>query len=192
MPTYCFIKDVYPSWSGGQQIQNQIKSDNNQDGKAVEKQNQDRVNKYSGGNCPNCNHHIPTLNNGSNCVQQNTKFQNQNYETALRPLPRWVPQHRELQPWDPYSTRTFRENKTQAQQSCNLPQRRVEGFGNVAQHREHLYYDHHPYRVERFGNSLDMETAQGLVNLVFYLLILLFIIQFIELVFKMARGTQPQ
>lgn len=177
MPTYCFIKDVYPSWQTqiSQQIQHsqhQLQGSTEQhnaivsDDKNVSSHNQTRVNQYQ--SCPNCHHRLDytTLKNGNTCVQQNNTFQQKNYETALRPLPRWVPQNDQLQPWDPYSTRTF------------MYPRKIEHFGD---------YRHHPYPVEYFS-SLNTNTAQGLIHLVFYLLILLFIVQFIELLYNLARN----
>lgn len=66
MPTYCTLNDAYGSdWN-----------------KKSEKKVESKVEPPKDPICPNCN----------SCLSQNNKFQQQVVNTAIRPLPRWVPQ----------------------------------------------------------------------------------------------------
>jgi len=161
MPTYCTLSDAYgPSW-GAEPNQNKSKS--------VEIANKKREDQYNKrveqaqtaprGETINMQQGVDSnCPNCNHCLRQNNQFQQKVVEQAIHPLPRWVPQYNNVQSFDPFN-RYFAPNK--------------ENFGN--------YDPYNPRRVENFGN-LSSENANNLIQMVLYLLIMLFVIQLLELV----------
>jgi hypothetical protein len=154
MPTYCTLADAYgPEWGNRS-------GSNPEDKKKIAEANKKREEKYTKAQtapkgevidvkkgdfpaCPNCQH----------CLNQNNQFQQNVVDTAIRPLPRWVPQTQNLQAWDPF-TRYF------------APQT-----------------EHFTQQSGQSGQSLHSnQNTQNLLQLVLYLLIILFAIQLVELI----------
>ena len=104
--------------------------------------------------CPHCN----------NCLSMNNQFQQKVVDTAIRPLPRWIPQSPNLQPFDPFTRYVNYNNGS-------------EHFGNVSFNG-----------IEHFGNKLTVNNAEKLMQLVLYLLIALFILQLFELISKLGEN----
>ena len=187
MPTYCSLSDAYGSnWGNPDNKKNTDTKNANE--KRVQEYNDPRSSMaYSHGQtmnsmsaikkaqkapegnpiediCPHCNQ----------CLHMNNKFQQKVVDTAIRPLPRWVPQSPNLQPFDPF-TRYFPSGS--------------EHFGNVNfggyQRRDAVGYPS-SQRRENFGAKLSTNNAEKLMQLVLYLLIALFILQLFELISKLG------
>ena len=202
MPTYCTLEDAYgPEWGKSKNLKPTTPSSQAEQKRVIQyqgpMQNSNETIKQAGKAprgqeiqlnsakaqesglttlsptlsqvCPNCNH----------CLSQNNAFQQKVVDQSIRPLPRWSPQHHDVQAFDPFN-RFFAPNAP-----TGVPQRVMESFGNV-DHNFNPYSNPYsnPYR-EDFGNSgqtLSMSNANNLIQLVLYLLITLFVIQLFELI----------
>ena len=164
MPTYCTLADAYgPDWGKGadtkpnsqveekrvQQYQQAVqKAQTAPQGQEIDVKNGNILQNNIP--CPSC----------QNCLNQNNQFQQKVVETAMRPLPRWIPQYPNIQAFDPFN-RYFAPKEQFGNVNYN-----TFGFGN---------------RIENFGN-ISTANATNLMQLVLYLLIALFIIQLFELI----------
>lgn len=86
MPTYCTLQDAFGISSFKQQ---QKPPKETKESKEPEPPKEEVLKNV----CPNCN----------SCLSQNNEFQQSVVNTALRPLPRWVPQYNNINPWDPFN-----------------------------------------------------------------------------------------
>lgn len=157
MPTYCTLQDAFgiSSFNKKENKPQPTQQANNNPNDSSKNLYPDSVGVKEGlrSVCPHCN----------SCLNQNNEFQQRVVNTALGPLPRWIPQnHDGVGAWDPFN-RYF-------------PQAR-EDFGNVGMGRED------------FGN-LSVGNAEKLIQLIMYLLIALFVIQLLEFVVGMTQTSQ--
>ena len=116
MPTYCSLIDAYgPNWGKPDNKKNndiknadEKRTQEYQKAQKAPEGNIINVNDTSTSVCPNCNQ----------CLHMNNQFQQKVIDTAIRPLPRWVPQTGNLQAFDPFT--------------------RYENFGNVSFGKEYF------------------------------------------------------
>ena len=156
MPTYCSLNDAYgSSWNSKPIVaktvpqQAQQKQEDEKKEKAFQAAQQPPSGSGEKSFCPNC----------KNCLENNNKFQQSVIDTAIRPLPRWVPQNENIGTYDPYN-RYFASHE-------NFENTR-ESFMNMNTR-------------ENFGN-ISVTNGEKMLQLILYLLIALFIIQLFEFI----------
>ena len=99
--------------------------------------------------------------NCNSCLKANNMYQQRVVDQIISPRPQWIPQSpNEYYPYDPYN-RYWANN--------NL---RREDFGNT---------------FDKFGFGNSMSTSDLLLKIILFMLIVLFIIQFIELIYKCTK-----
>ncbi len=189
MPTaFCALDEAYGQW--GKKIRKANAQAANQTSKKTgpnnESGNQDQnngsgsgsgstslssLNVYNGSSsndprsfCPNCH----------NCLDANNRLQQSIIEQNIWPRPRWVPQNPQAyEAHDPYN-RYWMDNWS--------PQRR-ENYG-----RENFGMPGSLFNIERFGN-LNLNNSEGLLQLILFILIALFVIQLFEMIFKLGGSN---
>lgn len=176
MPTaFCALEDAYGDWgkkpvkSKEDSAKNINTNKNNNDKEIVKKEWE---NSYSGSEnandirsfCPNC----------QNCLNANNMLQQKIIEQNIWPRPRWIPQNpTAYEMHDPY-------NRYWMDHSQNQNHR--EDFGNI----NHSFGS--PFNLERFGN--EVSRSEGLLQLILFVLVCLFIIQLFEMIFRMTGKSE--
>ena len=165
-PAFCALDQAYGNWGKPKESKPEPPvKDNSQ------KTSLSALNVYNGNEgmgdvrsfCPNCN----------NCLNANNMLQQKIIEQNIWPRPRWIPQSpHAYEPHDPYN-RYWMDTYS--------PQRREEFHGGRESFGSGKFGS--LFNIERFGN---MNNSEGLLQLILFILIALFVIQLFEMIFRLS------
>jgi hypothetical protein len=124
--------------------------------------------------CPNC----------KNCLNANNMVQQKIIDQTIWPRPSWIPQNpTAYETYDPYNRYWMNNYEQQAPGNNGREDFGREDFGNFG--RE----DFGNFGRENFGNAnlFSNNRSDGLLQLILFVLVALFIIQLFEMIFRMAN-----